>query len=62
MKSLRLSGDIILSEGVWAWVLVERADLVPWSCVSGEGSGGLGLRGYLLGHADFESKQLLQVG
>ena len=61
-KSLWLSGDIISSDGVPAWVLVEKADLVPWSCVSGEGSGGPGLRGYLLGQADLESKQFLQVG
>ena len=49
-------------DGVWAQVLVEKVDLVPWSCVSGEGLGGPGLRGYLLGQAVLESKQSLQVG
>ena len=53
---------MVSSDGVWAWVLVERADFVPGSCISGEGLGGLGLRGYLLGQADHESKQSLQVG
>ena len=41
---------------------MEKADLVSWSYVSGEGLGSPGLRGYLLGQVDLESKQSLQVG
>ena len=53
---------MISSDGIRPWVMVERADLILGSCVSGDGSGNPGLRGCLFGQADLESKQFLQVG